>query len=177
MKKNLFQIAVSLAIPFAAAAAAAAAQAPAAAAATAAPAATASASPQKVIRAGEQASIVGSAENFNGRVRVDPLFAANEDIKAAGAYVTFEPGARSAWHTHPAGQRLVVVSGVGLTQEWGKPPQFIRPGDVVWCPPGVKHWHGATPTNAMTHLAVTGSIDGKSVTWMEKVSDEQYNAK
>jgi quercetin dioxygenase-like cupin family protein len=91
--------------------------------------------------------------------------------------VTFEPGSRSAWHTHPAGQRLVVKSGVGLTQEWGKPTQAIRPGDVVWCPPGVKHWHGASPTTAMTHLAVTGTEDGKNVTWMEKVTDEQYNAR
>ena len=91
--------------------------------------------------------------------------------------VTFEPGARSAWHTHPAGQRLVVISGVGLTQEWGKPVQVIRPGDVVWCPPGVKHWHGAASATAMTHLAVTGTVDGKNVKWMEKVSDEQYNAR
>jgi len=164
MKKTLFRIAMLLAIPIAAANAQA-------------PAASASVASQKVVRAGEQASIMGSAENFSGRVRVDPLFAANDEIRAAGAYVTFEPGARSAWHTHPAGQRLVVVAGVGLTQEWGKPLQFIRPGDVVWCPPGVKHWHGASPTSAMTHLAVTGNVDGKSVTWMEKVTDEQYNAK
>nr|WP_244884913.1 carboxymuconolactone decarboxylase family protein [Singulisphaera acidiphila] len=104
------------------------------------------------------------------------MFAANVDIKASGAYVTFEPGARSAWHTHPAGQRLVVVSGVGLTQEWGKPVQEIRPGDVVWCPPGVKHWHGAPPTTAMAHLAVTGAVDGKSVEWLEKVTDDQYSS-
>jgi quercetin dioxygenase-like cupin family protein len=132
---------------------------------------------QQIARAGSQASMAGPAENFTGRVRVDPLFPADADIHASGAYVAFEPGARSAWHTHPAGQRLVVVSGVGLVQEWGKPVQEIRPGDVIVCPPGVKHWHGAAPTAAMTHLAVTGSVDGKSVDWMEKVSDDQYNAR
>lgn len=112
---------------------------------------------------------------FTGQVHVDPLFAVSEQLEASGAYVTFESGARSAWHTHPAGQRLIVTSGVGLTQEWGKPKQEIHPGDVVWCPPGIKHWHGATPSSAMTHVAVTGSVDGKTVTWMEKVSDEQYD--
>ena len=132
---------------------------------------------QQITRAGSQASVAGPAEYFTGRVRVDPLFPATDELRASGAYVTFEPGARSAWHTHPAGQRLVVVSGVGLTQEWGKPVQEIRPGDVVVCPPGVKHWHGAAPTTAMTHLAVTGVVDGKSVEWMEKVSDDQYNAR
>jgi 4-carboxymuconolactone decarboxylase len=131
---------------------------------------------QQIMRAGSQAATVGSTDSFTGRVRVDPLFPIKEDLDASGAYVTFEPGARSAWHTHPAGQRLVVTSGVGLTQEWGKPAQEIRAGDVVWCPPGVKHWHGATPTSELTHLAVTGSVQGKSVTWMEKVTDEQYNA-
>lgn len=99
---------------------------------------------------------------------------ANDTINASSAYVTFEPGARSAWHTHPRGQYLVVTSGVGLTQEWEKPVQTIRPGDIVWCPPGVKHWHGATPATAMTHLAITGTVDGKNVNWMEKVSDAQY---
>lgn len=132
---------------------------------------------QQIARAGTQASAAGPAENFTGHVRVDPLFPATNEIQASGAYVTFEPGARSAWHTHPAGQRLVVVSGIGLTQEWGKPVQEIRPGDVVVCPPGVKHWHGAAPAVAMTHLAVTGSVDGKSVDWMEKVGDDQYNAR
>jgi quercetin dioxygenase-like cupin family protein len=130
---------------------------------------------QRITRAGTQASASGPEANFTGRVRVDPLFPSSAEVNASGAYVTFEPGARSAWHTHPAGQRLVVVSGVGLTQEWGKPVQEIRAGDVVVCPPGVKHWHGAAPTTAMTHLAVTGSMDGKSVAWMEKVSDDQYN--
>ena len=132
---------------------------------------------QQITRAGEQASTFGSAEYFTGRVRVDPLFAPNADIDASGAYVTFEPGAHSAWHTHPAGQRLVVTSGIGLTQEWGKPVQTIRQGDVVWCPPGVKHWHGAAPNSAMTHLAVGKAVNGKSVTWMEKLTDEQYNAR
>lgn len=131
---------------------------------------------QEVTRAGEQASLHGPVEHFTGQVRVDPLFSASMGLNASGAYVTFEPGARSAWHTHPMGQRLVVVSGVGLTQEWGRPVQVIRPGDVIVCPPGVKHWHGAAPGTSMTHLAVTGSLDGKSVEWMEKVTDEQYKA-
>ncbi len=136
-----------------------------------------SAAAQEITRAGAQASATGPADYFTGRARVDPLFPASEEIKASSAYVTFEPGARSAWHTHPAGQRLIVVSGVGLTQEWGRPVQEIRPGDVVSCAPGVKHWHGAAPTTAMTHLAVTGVVDGKSVEWMEKVTDDQYNAR
>jgi len=130
---------------------------------------------QQITRAGTQASFAGPAENFVGKVRVDPLFAADADVQAASAYVSFEPGAHSAWHTHPAGQRLVVTSGVGLTQEWGKPVQQIHVGDVVVCPPGVKHWHGAAPHSAMTHLAVTGVAEGKSVTWLEQVSDAQYN--
>jgi len=132
---------------------------------------------QEITRAGSQPSSIGPAEFFTGRVRVDPVWPADANINASGALVTFEPGARSAWHTHPAGQRLVVQSGVGLTQEWGKAVQVIRPGDVVWCPPGVKHWHGAAATTAMTHLAVTGTLDGKNVSWMEKVSDEQYSAR
>ena len=132
---------------------------------------------QQISRAGTQASVAGPEENFTGRVRVDPLFAATPEANASGAYVTFEPGARSAWHTHPAGQRLVVVSGVGLTQEVGQPVQEIHPGDVIVCPPGIKHWHGAAPTTAMTHLAVTGVVNSKSVDWMEKVTDEQYNAR
>ena len=120
--------------------------------------APAAAPAQQITHAGEQASTFGSAEYFTGRVRVDPLFTANESINAYGSYVSFEPGARSAWHTHPAGQRLVVTSGIGLTQEWGKPVQAIRQGDVVWCPPGVKHWHGAAPNSAMTHLAVGSDV-------------------
>ena len=133
---------------------------------------------QEIVRAETQASQQGPADFFTGRVRVDPVWPANADINAAGARVTFEPGARSAWHTHPRGQRLLVISGLGLTQEWGKPAQVMRSGDVVWCPPGVKHWHGAGPTTAMTHLAVTGTQpDGNAVNWMEKVSDEQYSAR
>ena len=129
-----------------------------------------------VTRAGTVPSAVGPADNFTGRVRVDMLSPANDSINASSAYVTFEPGARSAWHTHPQGQYLVVTAGAGLTQEWGKPVQQLRPGDVAWCPPGVKHWHGAALATAMTHLAITGTLNGKSVEWLEKVSDEQYQA-
>ena len=131
---------------------------------------------EEITRAGAQPSSAGPADFFTGRARIDPVWPASDGINASGGLVTFEPGARSAWHTHPAGQRLVVMAGVGLTQEWGKPVQVIRPGAVVWCPPGVKHWQGAAPTTAMTHLAVTGTVDGRNVTWMEKVSDEQYKA-
>ena len=145
-----------------------------AAAQAAEPQPTASPAAQQISRAGTQASIPGPDDYFTGRTRIDPVWAADNNVNASGALVTFEPGARSAWHTHPAGQRLVVTSGVGLTQEWGKPVQEIRPGDVIHCPPGVKHWHGAAPGTAMTHLAVTPSVDGKNVNWMEKVSDEQY---
>jgi quercetin dioxygenase-like cupin family protein len=151
------------------------AAAQACAAAAAEPSATATAS-QQITRAGSQSSSAGPEAFFTGRVRIDPVWPANNDINASGANVTFEPGARSAWHTHPKGQRLVVVSGVGRTQEWGKPVQEIRPGDVVWCPPGVKHWHGASATTAMTHLAVTATVEGKNVEWMEKVTDAQYTA-
>src|SRR5688500_4982707 len=130
---------------------------------------------QTVSTAGSQAATKGPAEYFTGSVRVEPLFAAKDTAPFSGAYVTFEPGARSAWHTHPAGQHLIVTSGVGWTQESGGPVVEIRAGDVVWCPPGVKHWHGATPTTAMTHIALTGTADGKNVNWLEKVSDEQYS--
>ncbi|KAF0810312.1 carboxymuconolactone decarboxylase domain /Cupin 2 barrel domain-containing protein [Alcanivorax sp. S71-1-4] len=130
---------------------------------------------QQIRRAGSQASVAGPAQVFTGAVRVDPLFPGTGDINASGAYVTFEPGARSAWHTHPKGQHIIVTQGVGLTQEWGQPIQRIRPGDVVWCPPGVKHWHGAAAETGMTHLVVTGQNEqGDNVTWMEKVSDAQY---
>jgi quercetin dioxygenase-like cupin family protein len=124
---------------------------------------------QQIIRAGTQVSTLGSAENFSGTVRVERLYPASKEIPAA-AYVSFEPGARSAWHTHPAGQRLIVVAGEGLTQEWGKPVQRIGVGDVVVCPPGVKHWHGAGPNTAMIHLAISGDVDGKAVEWMEHVA-------
>ena len=132
---------------------------------------------QTITPAGSQASITGKDDIFTGDVRIDMVWPASEGINASGAYVTFEPGARSAWHTHPVGQQLVVISGKGLTQVWGEEIQELHPGDVVWCPPGVKHWHGASGDVAMTHLAVTGTNDeGKNVEWMEKVSDEQYNA-
>ncbi|PTQ69143.1 carboxymuconolactone decarboxylase family protein [Pseudomonas sp. GV071] len=163
MKQTLFGIAICVASPFVEAAESAGSAGSAHAA-------------QHISQAGSQPSAPGPAEYFTGKVRVEPLFPAGDQIEASGAYVSFEPGARSAWHTHPAGQRLVVVSGVGLTQEWGKPVQHIHPGDVVVCPPGVKHWHGAAAGSAMTHLAVTGSVDGKAVEWLEQVSDEQYNA-
>ena len=129
-----------------------------------------------ITRSGSQAAGRGSAEYFTGDVRVQPLFAEQDTAAYTGAFVTFAPGARSAWHTHPAGQRLIVTDGVGLTQEWDGPIEEIRAGDVVWCPPGVKHWHGASPTSAMTHLALTGVRDGQNVEWLEKVSDEQYGA-
>ncbi len=131
----------------------------------------------KITSADNQRAVYGAPENFTGQVQVTPLFPAGPDINASGGYVTFAPGARSAWHTHPAGQRLIVTAGVGLTQEEGQPVQVIRVGDVVSCPPGVKHWHGAAPDSAMTHLAITGAVDGKNVQWMEKVTDEQYAAR
>jgi len=136
---------------------------------------SASAQDMVIARAGTQASSKGPAQNFSGSVRVDPLFAAHAPSTASGAYVTFEPGARSAWHTHPLGQVLVVTAGVGRVQQWGGKVQEIRPGDVIWTPPGVKHWHGAAPTTALTHIAIQESAGGKNVEWMEKVSDEQYS--
>ena len=114
--------------------------------------------------------------NFTGTVRIDPLFPAPDPARALGVSVTFEPGARTAWHTHPLGQTLIVTTGCGLIQSWGGPIQRIRPGDVVWCPPGEKHWHGATATTAMTHIAIVEQLNGKTVDWMEKVSDEEYQA-
>jgi quercetin dioxygenase-like cupin family protein len=129
---------------------------------------------QVITRPGAQPSARGPAEYFTGSVRVDPMFAAKESAPYSGAMVTFEPGARSAWHTHPAGQHLVVTYGVGLTQEWGGPVTEIRAGDVVWCPPGVKHWHGASPATPMSHIALTNTLNGKNIEWLEKVSDEQY---
>jgi quercetin dioxygenase-like cupin family protein len=132
---------------------------------------------QTVSRAGSQASIKGPAEYFTGNVRIDPLFPTNDSAPFSGAYVTFEPGARSAWHLHPTGQHLLVTAGVGRTGEWGGKVEEIKTGDVIWCPPGVKHWHGASPTTAMTHIAITGTVKGKNVEWLEKVTDEQYNGK
>jgi quercetin dioxygenase-like cupin family protein len=127
-------------------------------------------------RSGSQPSGKGSLENFIGNVRVDPLFQPNDSTRASGASVTFEPGAHSAWHTHPLGQTLIVTSGCGLVQSWGELIEKIRPGDVVWCPPGEKHWHGATATTAMTHISIVEQLDGKGADWMEHVSDEQYQA-
>ena len=132
---------------------------------------------QTVIRNGSQTSFKGPEQYFTGNVRVDMLFPATKELPASAAWVTFEPGARTAWHTHPAGQTLVVTSGIGLTQEWGGPVIEIRPGDVVKCPAGVRHWHGARPDSAMTHMAITGDADGKNVEWMEKVTNEQYPGK
>jgi quercetin dioxygenase-like cupin family protein len=130
----------------------------------------------KIQRNGSQPSGKGPAEYFTGNVRLDPLFQARDPARAAGALVTFEPGARSNWHTHPLGQTLIVASGVGWTQCEGGPIEEIRAGDVIWCPPGHKHWHGATPTTAMSHIAVQEMLDGRSVDWLEKVTDEQYLA-
>lgn len=127
-------------------------------------------------RSGAQPSGKGPADWFTGTVRIDPLFQAPAPARAAGASVTFEPGARTAWHTHPLGQTLFVTAGCGLAQRWGGPVEIIRPGDVVWFPPGEKHWHGAAPTTAMTHIAIQERLDGKAVDWLEHVSDEQYQA-
>ena len=128
----------------------------------------------EIKRSGSQPSTQGSAEYFTGTVRIDPLFQPKEPARTLGASVTFEPGARTAWHTHPLGQILIVTAGCGGVQRWGDPIEQIRPGDVVWFPPGEKHWHGATATTAMTHIAIVEQLDGKAVDWMEKVSDEQY---
>jgi quercetin dioxygenase-like cupin family protein len=130
----------------------------------------------EIKRNGSQPSGKGSEEWFTGKVRLDPLFRATEPARAAGASVTFDPGARTAWHTHPLGQTLIVTAGLGLAQREDGPIKEIRPGDVVWFSPGEKHWHGASPTTAMTHIAIQEQQDGKTVDWMEKVSDEQYQA-
>jgi quercetin dioxygenase-like cupin family protein len=130
----------------------------------------------RVKRAGSQPSAKGPAEHFTGAVRIDPLFQAIEPGRAGGAYVTFEPCARSDWHAHPLGQTLIVIAGCGLHQRWGGPIEEIRPGDVVTVGPDEKHWHGAAPTTAMTHIAIQEALDGKSVEWLEKVTDEQYRA-
>ena len=126
-------------------------------------------------RAGTQPSGKGPSDWFTGTVRIDPLFQAPEPARAQGAAVTFEPGARTAWHTHPLGQTLIVTSGAGLVQRKGGPIEQIRPGDVVWFAPGEKHWHGASPTTAMTHIAVQEALNGKPVDWLEKVTDDEYN--
>jgi quercetin dioxygenase-like cupin family protein len=128
----------------------------------------------QIARSGSQPPAKGPAENFTGSVRVEGRFQAEAPARISGGTVTFEPSARTAWHMHPLGQTLIVTAGSGLVQHWGGSVQEIRPGDVVWIPPGVKHWHGATATSGMTHIAVSESQDGKSVEWMEKVTDEQY---
>jgi quercetin dioxygenase-like cupin family protein len=125
-------------------------------------------------RAGSRPSGKGPAEYFTGAVRIDPLFEAADPARVAGASVTFEPGARTAWHTHPLGQTIIVTAGLGWAQREGGPVEEIRPGDVVWFPPGEKHWHGATPTTAMTHVAIQERLDGSTVAWMEQVSEAQY---
>jgi quercetin dioxygenase-like cupin family protein len=125
-------------------------------------------------RNGSQPSGKGPADYFTGTVRVDPLFQAPDPARVRGASVTFEPGARTAWHTHPLGQTLIVLSGLGRAQHEGGPVEEIRPGDVVWFPPGEKHWHGASPATAMTHIALQEALDGKVVDWMEQVTDAQY---
>jgi quercetin dioxygenase-like cupin family protein len=127
-------------------------------------------------RSGSQPSRQGPAEHFTGAARIDPLFSPPEPARAAGSLVTFEPGARTAWHTHPLGQTLIVTAGCGWVQRAGGPVEEIRPGDVVWFEPGEKHWHGATLATGMSHIAVQEKQGGKAVDWLEKVSDEQYRA-
>jgi quercetin dioxygenase-like cupin family protein len=129
-----------------------------------------------IMRGGSRPSGKGPAEWFTGSVRVDPLFSAPEPARVAGALVTFEPGARTAWHTHPLGQTLLVVSGLGWARREGGPIEEIRPGDVIWFAPGEKHWHGATATTAMSHVAIHERLDGSAVTWLEHVEDEDYRA-
>jgi quercetin dioxygenase-like cupin family protein len=130
----------------------------------------------EIKRSGSQPSGKGPAAYFTGSVRIDPLFQAPEPARVVGTSVTFEPGARTAWHTHPLGQTLIVTSGPGWAQRWGGRIEEILPGDVIWFPPGEKHWHGATPTTAMTHIAIQEALDGKTAEWMEEVSDAQYRA-
>ena len=128
----------------------------------------------EITRNGSQPSVKGLADWFTGTTRIDPLFAPKDSARAAAATVTFEPGARTAWHTHPLGQTLIVTSGLGWVQREGGTVQEIRPGDVVWFPPGLKHWHGATPTTAMSHIAIQEHLNEKVVDWLEQVTDEQY---
>jgi quercetin dioxygenase-like cupin family protein len=130
----------------------------------------------EIKRNGSQPSSKGASEYFTGTVRIDPLFDAPAPARVFGAYVTFEPGARTAWHAHALGQTLVVTAGCGRVQRWGEPVEEIHPGDVVWFAPGEKHWHGAAPTTAMTHIAIVEKADSGTAGWMEKVSDEQYMA-
>jgi len=127
-----------------------------------------------ITRSGSQPSAKGSVEYFTGAVRIDSRFQRSDPARVGGGIVTFEPGARTAWHTHPLGQTLIVTAGAGLIQQWGGPIQEMKQGDVVWIPPGVKHWHGAPANESMTHIAIAENLDGNAVEWMEKVSDEQY---
>jgi quercetin dioxygenase-like cupin family protein len=130
----------------------------------------------EIKRSGSQPSGKGPSEYFTGTVRIDPLLAPPDPARVVGASVTFEPGARTAWHTHPLGQTLIVTAGCGRAQQEGGQVEEIRPGDVIWFQPGVKHWHGAAPTTAMTHIAIQEKLNGKTVDWMEQVTDEQYQA-
>jgi quercetin dioxygenase-like cupin family protein len=130
----------------------------------------------EITRIGSQPSRTGPADWYTGTVRIDPLFPARDPARASANSVTFEPGARTAWHTHPLGQALLITAGLGRVQQEGGPVEEVRPGDVVWFPPGVKHWHGAAPATAMTHIAIQEQLDGNTVHWLEHVSDEQYNA-
>jgi quercetin dioxygenase-like cupin family protein len=128
----------------------------------------------EIVANGTRPAIKGAAQTFTGSVTVDPLFATNEHRLFSGGHVTFEPGARSAWHTHPAGQTLIVTAGAGWVQHWGGEKREIKPGDVVWIPPGVKHWHGATATTGMSHIALQQAVGGRNVDWLEQVADESY---
>jgi quercetin dioxygenase-like cupin family protein len=128
----------------------------------------------QIRRAGSQPSAKGPASTFTGTVRVDPMFPATAPSRVSAGHVTFEPAARSNWHTHPLGQTLVITSGLGWVQREGGPIEEVRPGDIVWFPPGLKHWHGASPTTAMTHIAIQEAVDGKAVDWLEPVTDEQF---
>ena len=130
----------------------------------------------EIIRVGSQPSGKGPEDWFTGAVRIDPLFTANESRRGAASSVTFEPGARTAWHTHPLGQTLIVTAGCGWVQREGGPVEEIHPGDVIWFSPGEKHWHGATSTTALTHIAIQENLNGKVVEWMEKVSDQDYHS-
>ncbi|TRO38312.1 cupin domain-containing protein [Pseudomonas putida] len=129
-----------------------------------------------IVKNGEQASITGASANFVGTARIDPLFPVRAPSRTSAGYVTFQPGARSMWHSHPLGQTLVVTAGTGWVQQQGGEKQVIRPGDVIWTPPGVKHWHGATASTGMTHIAIQESVEGKNVEWLEAVTDAQYEA-
>lgn len=130
-----------------------------------------------IARSGSQSSAKGPADYFTGTVRVDPLFQPGPPARVSGASVTFEPGSRTAWHTHPLGQTLIVTAGLGCVRLWRGPIEEIRPGDVVWFAPGEKHWHGASPNTAMTHIAIQEQLDGKAVEWLEQVSDDEYRSR